>query len=279
MIKETPTVTLRTIVTTGAELVVEDNGRDEPALIFLHYWGGSSRTWTPVMARLPASLRVVALNQRGWGGSRPIDGRYDLDALADDVTAVVAALGIGRYILAGHSMGGKVAQIAAGRRPPGLLGLMLVAPAPPTPMQVPADVRAGMLASYQSQAGVLQALQVLAGPGLDDKHRGQIVEDTLRGDAPAKRMWPEHGMAVDVGAAARRIAVPVDILLGEHDQVERATVLRPLFAGLLPQASVTVVPGAGHLLPLEAPEAIASRLEHLLAVTGAMERGAKEVEP
>lgn len=134
-------MTLHTIQTVGAKLIVEETGAGDLALIFLHYWGGSARTWRPVIACLPASTRNIVLNQRGWGGSVATDGRYDLDALADDVLAVTEALGVRRFILVGHSMGGKIAQIVAGRRPDGLEGLVLVAPAPPTPMEVPEDPR------------------------------------------------------------------------------------------------------------------------------------------
>jgi hypothetical protein len=58
---------------------------------------------------------------------------------------------------------GKVAQIVAKRKLPGLAGLVLIAPAPPTPMPVPQEVRQAMLQSYQSAEGVVQALGVLAG--------------------------------------------------------------------------------------------------------------------
>ena len=150
-------MTQHTIETSGAKLLVEETGAGDLALVFLHYWGGSARTWDPVIAHLPASVRSIVLNHRGWGGSVATDGHYDLNPLADDVLAVAKALRVQRFVLVGHSMGGKVAQILAGRRPAGLAGLVLVAPAPPTPMQVPAEVRAGMLASYQSRDGVLQA--------------------------------------------------------------------------------------------------------------------------
>ncbi|MGJ4940764.1 alpha/beta fold hydrolase [Bradyrhizobium sp. HKCCYLS1011] len=259
-------MTARTIRTEGAELIVDDTGRDDPALVFLHYWGGSARTWKPVLALLPQRIRKVAINQRGWGGSRAIDGRYDLDALASDVAAVVAYLGIKRYVVVGHSMGGKVAQVLAGRGHSGLSGLVLVAPAPPTAMDVPLEVRAGMLASYQSREGVAQALTVLAGPTFDTVHREQVIEDTLRGAPEAKRYWPQQGMIVDVSAVLRSLALPVDILLGEHDQVERESVLRPLFFSLLPHATFTVVPDAGHLIPIERPQVIASRCERMISV-------------
>jgi pimeloyl-ACP methyl ester carboxylesterase len=171
----------RIINTGGAAIRVVESGTGEPALVFLHYWGGSSRTWQHVINRLDGTSRCIALDQRGWGGSVATDGRYDLVAMADDAETVVRVLGLGPHVLVGHSMGGKVSQIIAARRPDGLLGLLLVAPAPPTPMPVPEGQRAGMLESYGSREGVLQALSVLAGNQLPSELREQVIEDTLRG--------------------------------------------------------------------------------------------------
>lgn len=259
-------MTTGTIQTRGAELLLDDVGHGEPALIFLHYWGGSARTWSRVLAQLPASVRAVALNQRGWGGSRATDGRHDLDALADDVADVVQALGIGRYVLVGHSMGGKVAQVLAGRQACGLAGLVLVAPAPPTPMEVPPEVRVGMLASYQSREGLLEALKVLAGPTLDMAGREQVLADTLSGDAEAKRFWPQTGMTTDVSSRLPGVDLSVEILVGDRDQVERESLLRPIFSRYFPQARFTTIANAGHLLPLEVPEAVAGACKRAVEV-------------
>ena len=135
----------RVINTNGAAIRVEESGAGEPALIFLPDWGGSSRTWRIVIDRLGDKSRCIALDQRGWGASIATDARYDLSVMADDAEAVARQLGLGRYVLVGHSMGGKVAQIVAARRPKELVGLVLIAPAPPTRMPVPETVRAGML--------------------------------------------------------------------------------------------------------------------------------------
>lgn len=62
--------------------------------------------------------------------------------------------------------------------------------------------------------------------------------------------------------------MPTDILVGEHDQVERLSVLRPLFSRLLPNATFAVLLGVGHLLPLEVPQAVASRCGTTLATAG-----------
>lgn len=247
----------RIVDTNGATILVADSGAGDPALVFLHYWGGSSRTWRHVIERLRGKPRAIVLNQRGWGGSLVTDGRHDLATMADDTQAVAATIGLKRYVLVGHSMGGKVAQIVAARRPEGLVGMVLVAPAPPTPMPVPEAQRAAMLESYGTREGVLQALSVLAGSPLSPESREQVIEDTLRGTSNAKRAWTEIGMIEDVSAGLDAVTVPVTVVIGDRDQVEHEAALREVFGRLLPHATFRVLPGIGHLSPLEAPDAIA----------------------
>ena len=111
------TMSTHIIQTNGAAIRIADGGGGEPALVFLHYWGGSARTWHRVIERLGSQVRSVAIDQRGWGGSIATDGRYDLAAMADDVERVLRVLELRRYVLVGHSMGGKVAQIVATEPP------------------------------------------------------------------------------------------------------------------------------------------------------------------
>jgi 3-oxoadipate enol-lactonase len=254
----------RAINTNGAVIHVEESGVGEPAFIFLHYWGGSSQTWRTVIDRLGGKPLSIALDQRGWGASIATEGRYDLSAMADDVEAVARQFGLGRYVMVGHSMGGKVAQIVAARRPKELVGMVLVAPAPPTPMPVPEAVRAGMLQSYGSREGVLQALAVLGGGSLSSELREQVIEDTLRGAPEAKRAWTERGMIQDVTAGLDAVKLPVIVVVGDRDQVEHEATLKDTFAPFIPQTSFLVLQGIGHLSPLEAPDALADACKGLL---------------
>ena len=97
------------------EIYAEEEGEGSPALVFIHYWGGSRRTWSEVIAPLSSRFRCIAVDLRGWGKSdRPVDD-YSLFAQADDVEGVVEALNVKDFVLVGHSMGGKIAQILAGR--------------------------------------------------------------------------------------------------------------------------------------------------------------------
>ncbi|HEY1888071.1 MAG TPA: alpha/beta hydrolase, partial [Roseiarcus sp.] len=256
------------IETNGATIRVTERGAGEPALVFLHYWGGSSRTWQAVIERLAGKARCIALDQRGWGKSIATDDKYDLAAMADDVEAVAQRLGLSRFMLVGHSMGGKVAQIVAGRRSAALAGLVLVAPAPPTPMPAPEPQRAAMLASYGSRDGVLQALSVLTAKPLPNELREQVIEDTLAGAPEAKRAWTDRGMIEDISAELVGVTTPTIVVIGDRDQVEHEAALRDVFARFLPQATFRVLEGVGHLSPLQAPDAIAgaclSMLERLM---------------
>jgi pimeloyl-ACP methyl ester carboxylesterase len=121
----------------GLSIHAEVHGTAEPALVFLHYWGGTSRTWRKVTAELEGQFKTVAYDARGWGKSDKTLAGYKLADLADEALPLVKALGIKQYVLVGHSMGGKVAQLAASQRPEWLSGLILVAPAQPTPRHNP----------------------------------------------------------------------------------------------------------------------------------------------
>ncbi len=253
------------IRTRRTTLHVDDTGahevRDTPALVLLHYWGGSSRTWSGVAERLRARFRIVAIDHRGWGESAAPASGYTMDDLATDAHDVIRALGLARYVLVGHSMGGKAAQLLAARRPAGLEGVVLVAPSPPSPMAVPAEQRAAMVAAYASREGVEQVLDhVLSARPLSAEQRERVIADSLRGAPQAKAAWPEAGMLEDITAEVGAIAVPVCVVAGECDRVERVEVLERELLPRIPGARMTVLPQVGHLLPLEAAPELAAEI-------------------
>ena len=251
--------------TNGIQLNVRDEGKGEPALLFLHYWGGSSRTWDPVVNRLKTDFRCVAYDHRGWGESDKPETAYSVHDLANDAEALIQTLGLTRYVLIGHSMGGKVAQLLAAKRPGGLEALILVAPAPPTPMNVPEAQRKQMIQAYQNREAVEFLIQnVLTAVPPPDEIRQQIIEDTLKGGMAAKHAWPEKGMLEDISGAVPDIRVPTLVLAGENDQVEKIDSLERAVVPNIPTARMTVIAETGHLSPLEVPERIASEIRAFL---------------
>ena len=131
-------------------------------------------------------------------------------------------------------------------------------------MEVPQQQGDAMLASYSSREGVMQALSVLAGSPLSDLLREQVIEDTLRGSPQAKRAWTEHNMIADVSEGLDAVTIPVSVVVGDRDQVERQETLRTVFARFIPHASFQVLRGIGHLSPLEAPHEVADICVQLL---------------
>jgi len=244
----------------GVDLNVVDIGAGAPALVFLHYWGGSSRTWAPVMEQLAGIHRCVAIDFRGWGQSSKEAQDYGLQTLASDVIAVVEHLGLDAFFVVGHSMGGKVAQLVAARNPEGLRGLILFAPAPPSPMNVPEEQRKEYVGLYGSRVGAEIVIGNLTPHPLPDAVREQIIEDSLHGSPGARRAWPLEGMIADISEEASRITVPVHIIAGGDDRVEPEDSLRAAFGKSLRNVDFLVVQGVGHIAPLEAPVKLADAI-------------------
>src|SRR5215207_8184073 len=114
------------------ELYLEEGGAGSPALVFLHYFAGSSRSWDHVSDALSRSSRCVRFDLPGFGRSPPPPA-YSVHKVAHLVSAEITRLHLDHYVVVGHSMGGKIAMACAVAQPRGLAGLILVAPSPPSP--------------------------------------------------------------------------------------------------------------------------------------------------
>jgi pimeloyl-ACP methyl ester carboxylesterase len=253
------------IAVCDGHLSVHVKSGTSPALVFLHYWGGSHRTFDQVVANLSSDCTIVAFDQRGWGQSRDLRGPYGIDQLADDLLDVVHGLDIGSYVLIGHSMGGKVAQLVASRQPAGLQGVVLVAPAPPRP-NVDAETIERRSHAYDNVDTLNGALDhALTHHPLHPDLRRQVFTDSLAADSEATLAWPLQGMTQDITVAARQITVPVLVLAGQHDKVDPADRLTADLLPFIPHARMAIVNETGHLSPLEAPEQLAHEINLFIA--------------
>jgi pimeloyl-ACP methyl ester carboxylesterase len=249
------------IPSNGVTLHVTDRGQGIPAIVFLHCWGGSTRTWDRIIAALPLRYRTVAIDQRGWGASEHPTRGYSVAELADDTEGAIEALGLERYILVGHSMGGKTAQLVASRRPKGLVGLVLVAPAPPSPLIIPEEVRV-MLEGPNVREFVTMALgQMLTYKPLIREDAELMISDAIRGSADARAAWSRETSLEDITDAVRHIDAPTLVISGDHDKIQPIETLRRELLPRVSGAVMQVLPNVGHLSPLEAPEEIAQRLD------------------
>jgi pimeloyl-ACP methyl ester carboxylesterase len=259
----------------------------KPLLVFLHYWGGTSSTWHKLTTPdSPTSLSkqypTIAVDLRGWGQSigPSEDGgsTYSVSSMASDIVSVLAQLKTNEgnllnhgLILVGHSMGAKVALATLGLLPLDLSllvnGLVLIAPAPPTSLNLPSEMKAQQQVAYESEESIRWTIQnVLSNPAkLTISDIEMITLDSLGGSSLAKKAWPSYGMQEDVSqsvkrALARKSFSLVKVLVGSQDVVEPKERVETEVVGFLKatgfEVSMEIVMDAKHLIPLEEPEVL-----------------------
>ncbi|NYF16915.1 pimeloyl-ACP methyl ester carboxylesterase [Microbacterium sp. AK009] len=247
--------------------------RSEGTVYVLPGLGLSAEAAAPLATHLSPALTVVGIDLPGHGGS-PDAADAGVSALADGVIAAIAQTATGGpWILCGHSMGGKVAAAVADRvlrgDAPlfGLAGLVLLAPSPATPEPMAAEKREQMLSWVadgpisEEDARAFVAANVAAPlPAADEA----AAISQVRAMSPrAWRRWLEAGSREDISADLDIAAVPTVVLAGEEDDDLGADAQPDLVAAILPRATITALPGTGHLLLWESPSAVAEAIEAL----------------
>lgn len=113
-----------TIKANGAAFHVARTGAGKP-LLLLHGWPEFWLTWEPVMTRLAGRFSLIAPDLRGFGDSDKPDGPFRPDQHTADMLALMDALGIKRFGVVGHDVGGAVMQPLARAAADRLTGLLL----------------------------------------------------------------------------------------------------------------------------------------------------------
>jgi pimeloyl-ACP methyl ester carboxylesterase len=233
----------------------EDQGTGSPVLIFLHYFAGSSRAWAHVSESLSNNCRSVRVDLPGFGRSAPLPA-YSVNAVAHDVARLIADLRLDSYVLVGHSMGGKLALCCAAADPPGLAGLVLVAPSPPSPEPMDETEREHLLATHGDRKGAEETLRTITRRPISVEDAAICIEDNLLTSPEAWRWWLAQGSREDITAQARYVKCPVLVLGGSEDPVIAPFVIADDVMPHLPGASRVEIAGSGHLLPLEAAQEV-----------------------
>ena len=91
------------------------------------------------------------------------------------------------------------------------------------------------------------------------------MEDTLAGKVEAKRERTEHGMITEYPGAPEKINVPTLVVCGENDRVEPPERLRQEVIGRIRSATLVILPGVGHLSPLEDPLGVANAVRSFVS--------------
>jgi pimeloyl-ACP methyl ester carboxylesterase len=248
----------------GLTLHAEDRGAGSPSLVFLHYFAGSLQSWAHVSGALSSTCRCLSVDLPGFGCSPPLPA-YSVHAVAQVVARFIADLRLDSYVLVGHSMGGKLALACAAARPPGLAGLVLVAPSPPSPEPMDESERNRLLASHGDHASAEQTLHTITRRSLPAEDVAACIADNLLTSPEAWRWWLAQGSREDITALAGQVTCPVLVLSGSDDPVIAPSVIEDDVMPRLADAARIEITGVGHLLPLEATQEVAGALRTFVA--------------
>ena len=232
-------------------------------LVFLHHWGGYSRTYTKMISSLVAEHAIYALDSRGWGSSTgpASETEYSVPQLADDTASVIAQLPIRDYVLVGHSMGGKTAQLIASRRPQGLKGLFLISTAPAGPLFLSEEIREAQLGAYDNRKVGEAVIRGMLSTRLSDEDVETFWEGSQTGSKWARAAWPKYAIEEDHSKSLQDIQIPVKVVVGACDKVHTVDLLRKEILEKVEGATMVIIEQAEHMLPLEEPEKMAEEIK------------------
>ena len=251
----------------GINIAYEINGTGHP-LVFITGVGYGKWFWHKVVPELAKTFQVITFDNRGAGDSDKPDGPYTVPMMAADTAGLLDALNIkGAYVM-GHSLGGYIAQELVVTRPD-LIGKLILAstnyggmkviPITPEAMKVLTD-RSGNPVEL-----VKHGIAIACAPGFADKYAAitlELLQYRFTNPVPG----PQYAAQVAAGAGTmaytdeivdarmKAIQVPTEIMFGEFDMVVppgNADLMAQKIAG----AKIKIIPGTGHMFPIEDPGA------------------------
>lgn len=266
-----------------------------PTLVMTHANGFLARLWQPVAEKLAARYHVYAYDTRGHGDSdKPdpagagVDGRsnYDWERFADDLRAFLDALQLRGVAVVGHSSGGAAAAWLAAHHPEYFSRLVLIEPiiipagVPDSPEQRQRmsdgarkrrqvwDSREELMATYRQRPTFARwaddALGLYAEHGMFQREDGQFQ---LKCPGAVEASIFEHSGKLPVSDVLPQVACPTLVMRGQLTEMFTSYAAQAA-AERIPGARLVTVPNAGHLAPMEQPDAVAGEIMSFLSEGG-----------
>lgn len=252
-------------VQTRLNFVDMGEGDGDP-VVFLHGFGGDVSGWLNFQVGLSGSWRSLAFDLPGHGGSLDYPKTCNAVVAAKAVLDDLAAMGIGKVHLVGHSMGGAAASVIALRRPELVASLSLLAPG-----GFGSEINQALLrryASQQDEEGLQMVLEqffgtefrlprAMAGYAAKQRQDPRVCENLKRTaeailDGKRQKILPLD----ELGA----LPVPIKILWGRQDRV----IPVGQCVGLPPMMAVHIFEKAGHMVHLEASREVLSLIRQCI---------------
>jgi pimeloyl-ACP methyl ester carboxylesterase len=232
---------------------------DATPLVCLHGAGGSAAMWAQLHVAFRGERAVYALDLPGHGRSTPLDEPGTLAAYARVVETLLETAGLARAVLVGHSMGGAVAELVALDTPERVAGLVLVGTA--ARLRVAPDIF--RLLREDPPAAVAHVCRLAYGPAAPPDLVARGIAEMLRVPPAVIEADFRACDGVDLRARVPAIGAPTVVVVGDADVMTPPRFAAEL-AELVPGAALSMVPGIGHMLPVEAAPRLVEEVQRLL---------------
>jgi pimeloyl-ACP methyl ester carboxylesterase len=231
---------------------------------------GTHDFWGSVASALVADgFRVVAYDQRGHGRSTSGDDPITIDRLGSDLVAVLERVGDAGAVLVGHSMGGMAVQAAVTGHPrilDDLAGIVLVSTAArPAVLPVPGAVAArlvGERASVRIARRSPTSTRRAFGPGATAEQMTAVHDAMVATPGTTRADCLVAISRLDLRTPLGHLTVPTRVVVGSHDRLTPPARSRQL-TDLIPGAQMSFLDGVGHMVPLEAPDAVVAAVRSI----------------
>ncbi len=249
-----------------AKIYYEIDGEGEP-LLLMHGVRGSIRNWDFVRPHLRTHFKIILPDSRGHGRSTELTEPSTVDLYKDDLVTLLEHLEIRQCIVAGHSMGGFIAQQIALDASNYLKGLILIATAPMVDVEgAMAQIELGQL-SYGLKPE--EAVEKLLDFGFHDpkkiRSNSDMMDYLVNSQKEGQRLANSHGSAQGASAKfnvqdrIKEIQIPTLVICGAQDKT-----FPPRWADFykanLPHVSTKIIDKTNHSIQLEQPAELAQTM-------------------
>ena len=251
----------------GVPIAWDARGAGEPAVVLVHGWRCDRGLWRWTAEDLARDHRVVCVDVGGHGASGADRGKWDVEALAGDVQAVVEALGLRRVVLVGHSMGGPICLAAAPRLKGRVAAVVGVDTLHDVEYHMPKEAVEPVIASLEAdpEKGIRGFLPSMLAPGYDPALLDWLVARGMAADHRAACAIMRSLTVTDSAALLENAGVPVrcvNAMPGVTAFARPTEVAKNRKHG---DFDAVLLEGVGHYPMVERPDAFNARLREVIA--------------
>lgn len=229
----------------------------QQTLLLIHGAGSSHLTWPAALRRLPDTA-VYSLDLPGHGRSRP-PGRHAVADYAQDVIDFITAMSLQNVFVLGHSLGGAIAQQVGLAAPPAVAGLILLGTG--AKLRVSPQILAALEGEFTTAVDLLNQFYWGSQP---DAALMTANRHSMLSCAPAVMLGDFVACnTFDLREKLPKISLPTLVISSQNDQMTPPKFGQYL-AETLPNAEFTLLDEVGHMMMLEAPEAVARLVQRFL---------------